>query len=100
MSTQPGSTSRPTDLVVDPVDPIDRIDYQIPGGAPRGERAVPYHCPYCAEEDLRPLGASPGAWHCRTCTRTFSVKYLGMKAPTPTWPPTLDATPALSGGTP
>jgi hypothetical protein len=93
MSTQPGSTSRPTDLV-------DPIDHQIPGGAPRGERAVPYHCPYCAEEDLRPLGATPGAWHCRACTRTFSVKYLGMQAPTPTWPPTLDATPTPSGGTP
>ena len=55
--------------------------------APTGERAVPYHCPYCAEEDLRPLGATPGAWHCRTCTRTFSVKYLGMQSPTDPWPP-------------
>jgi ribosomal protein L37AE/L43A len=81
MSTQPGSISRT-------------------GVAPRGERAVPYHCPYCAEEDLRPLGATPGAWHCRACTRTFSVKYLGMQAPTPTWPNTLDATPTPSGGTP
>lgn len=70
-----------------------------PSGAPRGERAVPYHCPYCAEEDLRPLGATPGAWHCRTCTRTFSVKYLGMQAPTLTWPPTPDATPTPTGGT-
>ncbi len=100
MSVQPGSTSRPTELVVDSVDPIGRIDHQRPGGAPTGERAVPYHCPYCAEEDLRPLGATPGAWHCRACTRTFSVKYLGMQAPTPTWPPTLDAAPTPTGGTP
>jgi len=67
-----------------------------------GERAVPYHCPYCAEEDLRPLGATPGAWHCRSCTRTFSVKYLGMQAPTTSWPPTRDAAaePTPIGGTP
>jgi len=71
-----------------------------PSGAPRGERAVPYHCPYCADEDLRPLGATPGAWHCRTCTRTFSVSYLGMAPPTPTWPPThgATATPSPTGG--
>jgi transposase-like protein len=66
-----------------------------------GERAVPYHCPYCAEEDLRPLGATPGAWHCRTCTRTFSVTFLGMAPLTPTWPPTkdADAEPTPTGGT-
>jgi hypothetical protein len=56
-------------------------------GATPGERAVPYHCPYCAEEDLRPVGATPGAWHCRSCTRMFSVKFLGMQPLSPTWPP-------------
>ncbi len=66
-----------------------RIDDTTRTGTPlTGERAVPYHCPYCAEEDLRPLGATPGAWHCRTCTRAFSVKYLGMHGPAATWPPT------------
>ena len=60
-----------------------------------GERAVPYHCPYCAEEDLRPLGATPGAWHCRACTRTFSVKYLGMQPPEDAWPPP-PPTPAMT----
>jgi transposase-like protein len=65
-----------------------------------GERAVPYHCPYCAEEDLRPLGATPGAWHCRTCTRSFSVRYLGTAdpSPTPTWSPTPQT--LTTGGTP
>ncbi len=62
------------------------------GQAP-GERAVPYHCPYCAEEDLRPVGATPGAWHCRSCTRMFSVKFLGMQPLSPTWPPTAGTTP-------
>jgi len=55
--------------------------------ASTGERAVAYHCPYCADEDLRPLGPTPGSWHCRTCTRAFSVKYLGMQSPTDPWPP-------------
>jgi hypothetical protein len=83
-----------------------RIDDTARVGTPTdGERAVPYHCPYCAEEDLRPLGATPGAWHCRTCTRSFSVKYLGMAPPTPAWPdspaaaPTATATPTPTGGT-
>jgi len=39
---------------------------------------VPYHCPFCADEDLRPHEAAAGAWHCRACLRTFSVKYLGL----------------------
>lgn len=85
-------TPHPSALVVDPDVPTDRIDDQRPG-TPRGERAVPYHCPYCAEEDLRPLGASPGAWHCRACTRTFSVKYLGMQDPTAT--PTSPSAPPI-----
>jgi hypothetical protein len=72
------------------VDPVHTDgDTATAGATPAlGERAVPYHCPYCAEEDLRPWGASPGAWHCRSCTRTFSVKYLGMSPVTPAWPPT------------
>jgi hypothetical protein len=81
------------------VDSVHTDAGPIPSTAGTGERAVPYHCPYCAEEDLRPLGATPGAWHCRTCTRTFAVKYLGMQAPTPTWPPTPEPTRAPTGGT-
>jgi hypothetical protein len=85
----------PPVAVVDSVDSNDRIDYHNSSEAPTapGERAVPYHCPYCAEEDLRPLGPTPGAWHCRTCTRTFSVRYLGMVPPTPTWPTTSGTAP-------
>jgi len=39
-------------------------------------RAVPYHCPFCAEEDLRPLEG--GRWHCRSCLRVFSVAFHGI----------------------
>jgi hypothetical protein len=52
-----------------------------------GERAVPYCCPFCTEEDLRPLesGAVPGltrgGWHCRTCLRVFSITFHGLHQP-------------------
>ncbi len=46
------------------------------------ERAVPFHCPYCAEEDLRPHvpeeGPGHGAWECHACLRAFSLKFLGQ----------------------
>jgi ribosomal protein L37AE/L43A len=44
------------------------------------QRAVPYHCPFCAEEDLRPLEG--GRWHCRSCLRAFSVTFHGLQQPT------------------
>jgi len=53
-----------------------------------GDRMVPYHCPYCGGEDLRPHEvdegaaatepAARGAWECRGCTRVFSVKFIGL----------------------
>ena len=41
------------------------------------ERAVPFHCPYCAEEDLRPL-ETHGQWLCASCRRAFALKFLGL----------------------
>jgi len=54
-------------------------------------RAVPFHCPFCGEEDLWPHevvttsasgtveSTSPhGAWECRACLRAFSLKSLGL----------------------
>jgi ribosomal protein L37AE/L43A len=43
------------------------------------QRAVPYACPFCAEEDLRPV--PEGRWHCRSCLRVFSISYHGIRAP-------------------
>jgi ribosomal protein L37AE/L43A len=43
-----------------------------------GQRAVPYHCPYCGETDLFP--AEKG-WECRACLRAFTVTMLGMVRP-------------------
>ena len=57
------------------------------GHSGTGERAVPYCCPFCTEEDLRPLesGAVPGltrgGWHCRSCLRVFSITFHGLHQP-------------------
>jgi ribosomal protein L37AE/L43A len=44
------------------------------------ERAAPMYCPYCGDEDLRPHEDAHGAWECRSCTRVFSVKFVGLLA--------------------
>jgi len=54
------------------------------------ERAAPYHCPYCADEDLRPhevtdpetgqVSSPAGAWECRACLRAFTLRYVGQLA--------------------
>ncbi len=43
------------------------------------ERAVPFYCPYCGEEDLEPQ-AEDGGWHCRSCVRAFRLRYVGTGA--------------------
>lgn len=59
-----------------------------------GERQVPFYCPYCGEENLRPDGAEAGGWQCRACARGFSLKFVGLTAlrepsarpePSPSW---------------
>jgi transposase-like protein len=49
-------------------------------GASRG---IPFHCPYCGDENLRPSEEGHGAWECHACLRAFSLKMLGM-IPRPT----------------
>jgi transposase-like protein len=46
-----------------------------------GERAVPYYCPYCGEEDLRPEPEPRAAWRCVGCTRVFVVRFVGRSMP-------------------
>ena len=43
------------------------------------ERAVPFYCPYCGEEDLRP--EEGGGWLCTDCRRVFAVTLSGLKLP-------------------
>ena len=42
------------------------------------QRAVPFYCPFCGEEDLRPHEDAYGSWHCQSCTRVFSLKLVGL----------------------
>ena len=44
-------------------------------------RAVPFYCPYCGDEDLRPLGDTHGTWWCQSCRRAWSLKMLGTGTP-------------------
>lgn len=44
-------------------------------------RAMPYHCPYCADEDLRPHGERHGDWECRSCLRAFRLSFIGQLNP-------------------
>ncbi|HEY5454884.1 MAG TPA: hypothetical protein VIJ96_05420 [Acidothermaceae bacterium] len=44
-----------------------------------GERATPFYCPYCGDEDLRPHGDKGGAWNCRGCARVFTLKFVGLE---------------------
>ncbi len=62
----------------------------VPGGTPHavedvGGRAVPYACPFCGEEDLRPV--EQGRWHCRGCLRVFAVQFFGLLQPSAGAPP-------------
>ncbi|MGI6869889.1 Insertion element protein [Amycolatopsis sp. 3B14] len=61
------------------------------------ERATPFHCPYCGDEDLRPQEDTAarsatleggggrregeGAWLCGACRRVFTVKFIGLRFP-------------------
>jgi predicted RNA-binding Zn-ribbon protein involved in translation (DUF1610 family) len=51
------------------------------------ERAVPFHCPYCGDENLWPheseaddgsVVAKHGEWECRSCLRAFRLSMLGQ----------------------
>ncbi|GIU97735.1 MAG: hypothetical protein KatS3mg013_1538 [Actinomycetota bacterium] len=37
-------------------------------------RAVPFYCPFCGEEDLRP--AEPSGWWCPSCDRRFALRLV------------------------
>ncbi len=38
--------------------------------------ATPLYCPFCGEEDLRPVEDDAAAWSCRACAHEFSVSLL------------------------
>jgi hypothetical protein len=48
-----------------------------------GERQVPFFCPYCGEEDLRPAGEEAGEWECGACARSFRLAFVAVVRPQP-----------------
>jgi hypothetical protein len=44
------------------------------------ERAAPFYCPYCGDEDLRPSDAGHGTWECASCNRAFALSFRGLLA--------------------
>jgi hypothetical protein len=44
------------------------------------ERAAPFYCPYCGDEDLRPSEQGHGTWECAACNRAFKLSFLGLLA--------------------
>jgi transposase-like protein len=45
---------------------------------PVGERQVPFYCPYCGDQDLRPAGPDGGGWRCGACARQFELRFAGV----------------------
>jgi len=43
-------------------------------------RAVPFYCPFCGEQDLRP--EDPIGWRCLVCDRRFELTVTGVGEPT------------------
>ena len=41
-----------------------------------GMRAVPFYCPYCAEQTIEPVGDED--YYCSSCDRRFSVRFKGL----------------------
>jgi ribosomal protein L37AE/L43A len=37
-------------------------------------RAVPFYCPFCGEEQIRPT--DPEGWRCESCERVFTLELL------------------------
>lgn len=40
-------------------------------------RAVPFHCPYCAEQSIEPLGEGR-VYYCSSCDRRFEIRFVGQ----------------------
>ena len=39
-------------------------------------RAVPFYCPFCGEQDIRP--ADPSGYRCEVCDRRWELRLLGI----------------------
>ena len=45
-------------------------------------RAVPFYCPFCGEQEIRPADALAGAdgapWRCESCDRVFTLQLVAI----------------------
>ncbi|CAN5759883.1 hypothetical protein BH18ACT17_BH18ACT17_01890 [soil metagenome] len=39
-------------------------------------RAVPFYCPFCGEQDIRPDDVASSAWRCESCERRFELNAI------------------------
>ena len=39
-----------------------------------GHGSVPFFCPFCGDEELRPYGETHGEWRCDSCRRAFALR--------------------------
>jgi len=42
-------------------------------------RAVPFYCPFCGEQQIRPDDTGSSAWRCETCERGFELTAITVK---------------------
>ena len=48
--------------------------------------SVPFFCPYCGDESLRPHGEKHGEWACESCRRVFALRSVRADSPRPRAP--------------
>ncbi|HET9895542.1 MAG TPA: Insertion element protein [Streptosporangiaceae bacterium] len=48
-------------------------------GDEQAQRQVPFYCPYCGDEALKPAGPEAGEWSCESCARGFTLKFAGVR---------------------
>ena len=43
-------------------------------------RAVPFYCPFCGEQDIRPADVGDGTapWRCESCDRVFTLSLVAI----------------------
>ena len=44
-------------------------------------RAVPFYCPFCGEQEIRPAdvdGAEGAPWRCESCDRVFTLQLVAI----------------------
>jgi predicted RNA-binding Zn-ribbon protein involved in translation (DUF1610 family) len=41
------------------------------------QRATPFYCPYCGEQDLEPIGEGK-TFYCSSCDRRFELSFVGL----------------------